>query len=157
MKTRKMLIAVFAVLALAVGAAQAADDALKLSKDGGRDRITILGNTLTWTDWTKVKAEWVHLRGLVGQVPSAFLYNLLRFSTMWHRYKVDKDTLGLRYHPLLAYSISRNIDPKKAPELYQWSERLLTLRPGNKEYERILDNLGLIASLLIYSKRGGAK
>ena len=124
---------------------------------GGRDRITVLGNTLTWADWTKVQAEWKRLRPHVGQTPSAFLYNLLRFSAMWRRYKEDKDTLGLRYHPLLAYSISRNLDPKKMPELYEWSEKILTLRPGNKEHELILDNLGLIASLLIYSKRGGGE
>ncbi|MBA7564488.1 hypothetical protein ES708_06151 [subsurface metagenome] len=137
-------------------AAQNADDALELSKQEGRDRITVLGNTLTWADWTKVKAEWKRLRPHVGQTPSAFLYNLLRFSAMWRRYKEDKDTLGLRYHPLLAYSISRNLDQRKMPELYEWSEKILTLRPGNKEHELILDNLGLIASLLIYSKRGGS-
>ena len=136
-------------------ASQNADDALELSKQEGRDRITVLGNTLTWADWTKVKAEWKRLRPHVGQTPSAFLYNLLRFSAMWRRYKEDKDTLGLRYHPLLAYSISRNLDQRKMPELYEWSEKILTLRPGNKEHELILDNLGLIASLLIYSKRGG--
>jgi len=115
---------------------------------------------LTWADWTKVKVEWLHLRPLVRKIPSAFLYNLLRFSAMWCRYKEKKGkdyTLGLRYHPLLAYSISRNLDPSKMPKLYEWSEKILTLRPGNKEHELILDNLGLIASLLIYSKRGGGE
>jgi CRISPR-associated protein Csm1 len=149
-------------------AAQAAGDAVELSKKtgrdpltglGGGDRITVLGTTLTWVDWSKVKEEWERLRRFVEQeqIPSAFLYNLLRFSAMWRRYKEDNDTLGLRYHPLLAYSVSRNLDPKKTPELYQWTDEILSLRPGDKEHEIILDNLGLIASLLIYSKGGGSK
>lgn len=139
------------------GAAREVDNALKLSKQGGRDRITVLRSTLTWPEWAKLKAEWEHLRPLVGGIPSAFLHNLLRFSAMWRRYKRDSDTLGLRYHPLLAYNIARNMDPRRMPELYQWADRILTLRPGNREHEVILDNLGLIASLLIYSKRGGGK
>jgi CRISPR-associated protein Csm1 len=137
-------------------AAKAANEALKLSKDQGRDRITILGTTLTWPDWAKVRGEWVQLRPVVGQIPSAFLYNLLRFSEMWRRYK-GGDTLGLRYHPLLAYSVARNLDPKKTPELYHWADKILSLRPGNKEQEIILDNLGLITSLLIYSNGGGGE
>ncbi|MBA7660696.1 CRISPR system single-strand-specific deoxyribonuclease Cas10/Csm1 (subtype III-A) [subsurface metagenome] len=138
-------------------AAQAADDAMKVSKERGGDRVTVLRTTLTWPDWTKMKAEWVRLRPLVREAPSAFLYSLLRFAAMWRRYKVDDDTLGLRLRPLLAYSISRNLDPKKTPELCQWADRLLAIRPGDKEHEVILDNLGLIASLLIYSKRGGGE
>ncbi|MFC1893772.1 type III-A CRISPR-associated protein Cas10/Csm1 [Chloroflexota bacterium] len=100
------------------GAAREVDDALKLSKQRGRDRATVLGTTLTWAEWTMVKEEWVRLRPLVGQIPSAFLYGLLRFWAMWHRYREKGDTLGLRYHPLLAYSIQRNLDPKKIPQLY---------------------------------------
>jgi len=137
-------------------AAQAAADALRQSKQKGRDRITVLGTTLHWPDWVKVKEEWELLRPSVGQIPSAFLYSLLRFSTMWQKYKKG-DTLGLRYHPLLAYSIQRNLDPKKMPELYQWADRILAIQPGDKEHEFIMDNLGLIASLLIYSKRGGGE
>jgi CRISPR-associated protein Csm1 len=137
-------------------AADAAEEAVKLSKQRGGDQITVLGAPLPWPDWSKVKREWVELRPFVGQIPSAFLYSLLRFSEMWQRFR-EGDALGLRYHPLLAYSISRNLDPNKTPKLCQWADNILTLHPGDKEYEFVLDNLGLIASLLIYSKRGGGR
>jgi len=135
-------------------AARSASEALEHSKRNGRDRITVLGRTITWEEWATVRQEWYLLRPMVGQIPSAFLHNLLRFSAMWQRYRCG-DTLGLRYHPLLAYSTARNVDRRRTPELYRWAETLLTLRPGNRTQELILDNLGLIATLLIYSKRGG--
>lgn len=155
-------------------AAEAAEDAVKKSKHEGDnrtakvgeagqadidhrgDRITILGETLTWADWSKVSDEWKRLSPLVTKdstVPSAFLYNLLRFSEMWRTYGKG-DVLGLRYQPLLAYNIARNLDRRRTPELYAWAEKLLKWPPDEHE-KMILDNLALITSLLIYGRRGG--
>ena len=137
-------------------AAEAADAALKRAKDEGRNRITVLGHSVTWDDWAKVKSEWNRLAPEVAATSSAFLYNLLEFAGMWEEYKKG-NTLGLRYHPLLAYNVSRNLDQRKSPLLYDWAKKLLSIRPGDKEQEFALDNLGLVTSLLIYSKRGGGK
>ncbi len=137
-------------------AAEEAENALKQSKGGGRNSITILGKTLTWDDWGRVREEWKKLRDSGEKISSAFLYNLLRFAKMWQTYK-GGNTLGLRYHPLLAYSVARNIDQRGTPLYYSLAQKILSLHPGNKEHELILDNLGLIASLLIYSKRGGGE
>ena len=140
-------------------AARAGEEALEQSKKEGRNRITVLRHTLTWDEWAMVEAECQRLYPLIKlpEVPSAFLYNLLRFAEMWERFSKKADMLGLRYHPLLAYSVSRNLDPRKTPALYQWVEKLLAIRPGDGEQKWLLDNLGLIASLLIYSKRGGGE
>jgi CRISPR-associated protein Csm1 len=137
-------------------AAQLVEDALKRSKDSqGKNSITILGTTLKWDVWPRVKREWQFLEPLVQDVPSAFLYNLLTFADMWRRYDNGRgDVLGLRYHPLLTYSVSRNLDPKKAPQLHAWTTILLKWPPGPAE-RTILDNLGLIATLCLYSRRGG--
>ena len=138
---------------------------MELSKSGTKNQLTILGHTLSWSDWQVVRQEWEDFDPLVsrnGTVPSAFLYNLLRYAQMWQDYKSYRDSngqkgnvLGLRYQPLLAYNIARNLDSSKAPELHRWASDLLEIRPDDKRQMIMLDNLGLIASLLIYSKRGG--
>lgn len=149
--------------------ARAAEEAEYLlvssKKAANKDHLTVLGHTLSWTEWQQVKQEWQTLQSVVsgnGKVPSAFLYSLLRYARMWRDYKlyIDSsgkkgDVLGLRYQPLLAYSIARNLDRRESPRLHAWAESLLELRPGDQKRETILDNLGLIASLLIYGRRGG--
>lgn len=85
-----------------------------------------------------------------------FLYSLLTFAEMWKQYR-NGNILGLRYHPLLSYTVRRNINPKNAPELTKWTNRLLSIKPGNEEQLFLLDNLGLIAQLLILSKEEGNK
>jgi len=137
-------------------AAEAVESALKQSKQGGRNCITILDKTLTWDDWKRAREEWEKLRDSGEKISSAFLYNLLSFVEMWSKYR-EGDVSGLRYHPLLAYNVSRNVNPRETPELYTWAQKLLAIRPVNEEQEWLLNHLGLITSLLIYSKRGGGK
>lgn len=139
-------------------AADLVDKALEKSKDAGRDRITIHGKTLKWAEWASIKEEWLRLLSMdvadKNKVPSAFLYSLLQFGDMWQRYR-DGDVLGLRYHPLLSNSIRRNLDTRKSPELGEWVQKLLKW-PPSAETQMLLDNLGLLATLCLYSRRGGA-
>ena len=137
-------------------AAEVVEAELKKSKNReGKASITILGTTLKWPDWAKVKKEWEYVQPLMNGVPSAFLHNMLAFADMWHEYDNGKgDTIGLRYHPLLAYNIRRNLDPNRMPEIYKWTTTLLKWPPGAGE-KMILDNLGLITTLCLYGKRGG--
>ncbi len=136
-------------------AAGLADEALDHSKERGRNRLTLLGNTLTWQDWAEVKKEWYDLQILLDKykVTSAFLYNLLKLAGMWQKFR-NGDTVGLRFHPLLAYNIKRNMDERQAPDLYAWARKLLTWPPGENE-KKILDHLDLIVTLCLYSTRGG--
>ncbi|MFC1968562.1 hypothetical protein ACFLVX_04155, partial [Chloroflexota bacterium] len=138
-------------------AADAVKNAIDASKDKeGKNCITVLGHTLKWDEWKKVAVEWLSLKEIIRdeKVSSTFLYSLLAFAEMWQKYRKG-DILGLRYHPLLSYTARRNISPRISPELLKWTNRLLSIKPGNKEQLFLLDNLGLIAQLLILSKRGG--
>ncbi|MDD5704058.1 MAG: type III-A CRISPR-associated protein Cas10/Csm1, partial [Dehalococcoidales bacterium] len=111
-------------------AAEMAEQALEAAKDRGRNRLTLLGNTLTWEEWAGVKKDWYYLQNLLDkyQTASAFSYNLFKMAMLWKRYR-GGDTLGLRYHPLLAYNIKRNLDERRMPELYSWTDRLLSWPP----------------------------
>jgi len=138
-------------------AADKAEDILKLSKKSPKNQITILGHTLPWADWQVVRQEWDSLSPLIaeeGGISSAFLYNLLRYARMWRDYTQKGDVMGLRYQPLLAYNIARNLDKRKQAKLHQWADNLLKI-PTEPKPRAILNNLGLIASLLIYGRRGG--
>ena len=139
-------------------AADLVEAELKKSKNSeGKASITMLGTTLKWPGWAKVKAEWYFLRPITSdpaRVPAAFLYNMLAFADMWRRYRQENDILGLRLHPLLSHSISRNLDPKKTREVYQWVETILRW-PPQESGKMVLDNLGLITTLCLYSRRGG--
>lgn len=135
-------------------AAAEADENLETAKKReGKDGLWVLGHTLSWDEWDSVCGEWKKLAESGEDISSGFLYNLLRYARMWEDYKRG-NVLGLRFQPLLAYDIARNIAPKKATVMQQWAGRLLKM-PIDGEARRILDNLELIASLIIFSRRGG--
>lgn len=144
-------------------AAEQLEHAVERSKSQGKNRITVLGDTMTWSDWDDVLKEWDRVLPFVKEgsgMPAAFLYDLLRFGEMWRQYAAyvssggkEGDVTGLRFHPMLAYNIARNIDRRRTPELYDWAQSLLRWPPGPGE-EKVLRALKLTASLLIYSRRG---
>ncbi|MFW0861814.1 MAG: type III-A CRISPR-associated protein Cas10/Csm1 [Dethiobacter sp.] len=134
-------------------AAPDAEELLEESKHKGRNRLTLLGHTVDWDHWEIVKAQWELLRVRLNEIPSAFLYSLLQYAEMWHEYQKGK-TIGLRFQPLLAYNLVRNINSQKSPEVFEWSEKLARLRLDDNTQKVILDNLGLIANLLILEKGG---
>jgi len=113
----------------------------------------VLGYTLTWEEWGGIKKLWEDLRS--EKTSSAFLYSIVDYAEMWRDYK-NANVLGLRFQPLLAYNMKRNVNPRNTPHVHEWAEKLLDWRPnsGNKDLEMTLDHLGLIAQLLILWKGG---
>ena len=137
-------------------ASELAENALEKSKQAGGDSLTLLGRTMSWPQWESVRAEWEKLKPHLDKIPSAFLHALVQYGAMWQRYLKNGDTMGLRYQPLLAYNMARNIDARQMPDVYRWAELLLKIRPGDSRQRVVLDYLGLIATLLILSReRGG--
>lgn len=140
-------------------AADEAGSAVEKSKSDGRNRLTVLGSTVTWEEWVAIKTLWEDLRQ--EKTSSAFLYSLLGYARMWQEYSrwvktggKEGNILGLRFQPLLAYNLKRNLNPQNNRRVYEWAEKLLEWRPnsGNKDVEKTLDNLGLIVQLLILWK-----
>ncbi|MFH1140676.1 MAG: type III-A CRISPR-associated protein Cas10/Csm1 [Chloroflexota bacterium] len=143
--------------------AEEAEEALERSKHrDGKDSITLLGHTLTWKEWTAIHTRWKELEKWINQAntSTAFVYSLLEYGRMWRRYyrwrqdpKSDPGgVLGLRFQPLLAYNLGRNLDRAKAPALYAWAEPFTRPQPFSPAQQLELDNLDLLAELLIYGK-----
>jgi CRISPR-associated protein Csm1 len=141
-----------------------ANELLERAKNGGRSAVTILNYSMPWDKWKLVEKQWHNLQPHTGRISSAFLYSLLRYGRMWQDYKIFReskgekgDVLGLRFQPLLAYNLARNLSRRDNPEIYEWTQKLIGLRPNDAEQGLVLDNLVLIATLLILSKEGGSK
>lgn len=147
-------------------AAEAAGELLRQAKDAGRDRFSLLGHTLTWEEWRAVSALWRRLGPEAGQASSALLYHLLAYARMWRQYaeweawrrhpegEQRGNPLGLRFQPLLAYDLARNVEPRRTPALYDFCQGLLSLRPGDADQRPVLDNLGLLTQLWLLERRG---
>lgn len=108
-----------------------------------------------------VRSQWRDLQAEAQSVASAFLYHLLTYAHMWRRYvEWERDptkgsVLGLRFQPLLAYDLSRNLDRRKAPGLHHFASDLLSLPPGDEGQRTLLDSLSLLAQLWILSRGRG--
>ena len=71
---------------------------------------------------------------------------------MWNKYK-SGDTMGLRFQPLLAYNVGRNLSARDSPTFYQWAQEIISLKMDDMQRKQvILDNLALLAQLLILGK-----
>ena len=135
-------------------AAGEVEDMVDRAKEGGRNAVALSNRTLPWDRWKLVEKQWLELEPDVKRLPTAFLYSLLRYGRMWKAY-VDGNVLGLRYQPLLAHNISRNVSRRDNPAVYDWAARLLKLGEQSGEHKFVMENLELIATLLILGREGG--
>jgi CRISPR-associated protein Csm1 len=121
-----------------------------------RDQLTVLGDTFRWQDAPAIFAEIDRLRPRLDSMKAAFLYSLVEYGRLY-RLLVDKGNQeGLRYKPLFAYNIARNLR-KGDRALYDWADGLLqSLHGEHGSFARgslTLRHLELIATTLLFYKR----
>ena len=112
-----------------------------------------MGETREWETWQQV---WGLAKGFnpeLDRVPNAALYRLREYGQMWRRWRDTRDPMSLRYQPLLAYAIARE-GLGRSPLLAKWAEQFVELAPGAAQGPGGLEDLSLIAQLLILSKGG---
>jgi hypothetical protein len=116
-----------------------------------RDQITILGETLRWDVAPKVFAEIDRLKAHSEHLTSALLYNLVEYGRLYRLWKDEGKIEGLRYKPLFAYNIARNLR-KNDDEIYKWADDLMQSLQGDKP-SLTMRYLGLIATYMLFFKR----
>lgn len=137
-------------------AVEMADNALDLSKNLGKDRLTLFGQTLKWDEAPDIiresekLAKWIEQK----QVSSGFARNLLIYSWMNNEFNSTRKTEYLRFLPLMTYDIARNLPSIENKDLGKrdiraWAEDLKNL--GSPR----LKNLGIIANYALTANRGG--
>jgi len=117
----------------------------------GRNQIALLGDVLTWEGYQLALEEILKLQQ--DNPKSAFLYHLMQYAEMWQQYKLKGDPTGLRYMPMLAYDIARNISKQNQPNLWQWANRLI-LKEKPKEITLLLHHMKLVVTIGLFRKRG---
>ena len=131
-------------------AASDAESVLETSKEE-RNRLSVLGDTLKWDDVPKIFAEIEILQRRSEQLKSSFLYHLITYGQLYRDWKYREDITGLRYKPMFAYNIARNLR-KGDTELYHWADTLLQSLHGNPD-NLTMEHLGLIATYVLFSRR----
>lgn len=117
-------------------------------KEPKKDRLATLGDIIKWGDFTKVQEEAHRLAGWQGEkkVSMGFVRQLLGSAEQFREYSASGETRHLRFVPMLAYSISRNI-PARENELIKWAHELTNLKSQK------LKNLTYIANYSIQTNR----
>lgn len=131
-------------------AAEDAEEELERAKED-RDRLTVLRDTLTWEEAPEVFAEIETLKQHTERMTSAFLYNLVEYDRLYQLWKEQEQMQGLRYKPLFAYNIARNLR-KGDKELYRWADGLMQSLHSDEE-NLTMQHLGLIATYLLFIGR----
>lgn len=137
-------------------AVEMADNALDLSKDMGKDRLNLFGQTLKLDEAPYIiqeserLAKWIEQK----QVSSGFARNLLIYSWMNNEFNSTRKTEFLRFLPLMTYDIARNLpsandkNPEKR-DIREWAEDIKDLK------SRKLKHLGIIANYALTANIGG--
>lgn len=133
-----------------------ADDLLKSAKEQEdigdkepkKDRLAALGDIIKWGDFKAIQVEANRLAGWQEEkkVSMGFVRQLLDSAEQFRAYRATDETRHLRFVPMLAYSISRNI-PARESELIKWAHELTDLNSSK------LKNLTYIANYSIQTNR----
>lgn len=137
-------------------AVETADNFLDISKDNGKDRLTVFGHTVQWNEMSDIIKEAEQLQKWLEQkqISAGFTRNLLSYSQMKNEFDKTGKTSYLKFLPLMTYDIARNLSPPYSKdaekrEIRQWAEDLK--EPSNPK----LRNLGIIANYALTANRGG--
>lgn len=132
-------------------AEQGLEKAKHFSKDVlNKDKITFFGEILSWGELDKVLKEAeriIHwLEGEPPLISRGFIYNLRRYGEMNEEYKKTGNTKYLKFVPLLAYDVSRNLTGQGKEEVKDWTSKLSPLI----QKEAIKDNLPFLRIIMEY-------
>ncbi len=138
-------------------AAQDANDTLKHSKERkdaqgrNRNQLTVFDDTFRWEDAPEIFARVAQLTRHAPHLTSAFLHDLVAYSELYRLWTREGQIEGLRYKPLFAYNIARNLR-RGNRDLYQWADELMQSL-HNRSESLTMRHLGLIATYLLFAKR----
>lgn len=115
-----------------------------------KDQFATLDDRFKWDEAGRLHDEAEQLASWLaagtGRLTMATVRQLLESADQFRRFKKNGDTRALRFVPMLAYTINRNID-SRCQEVVKWLHALTNL--GNKN----LRHLAFIANYAIISNR----
>jgi hypothetical protein len=133
-----------------------ADELLDIAKDRpalgeieGKDQVALFGDCCKWGKLPVLTAEADRLAGWLAErrVSMAFVRQLLDASGAYRKFSESGDTRLLRFVPMLAYSITRNL-PDREKDIVAWAHDLTDIHQS-----RNLNNLTFITNYTITANR----
>ncbi len=128
------------------------DERLK-PEERKRNRLTVLGDTLPWGDELEVVRKQIN--GLSryddDALRSSFLYRLIHYGEMYQHVKDPEKAEAARYKSHFAYTVARNLRDDRSG-LREWADALLKDLFDSKP-SQIMDHLGLIATIVLFTRR----
>lgn len=128
--------------------AKSVEERLKDSKrQEGKDAITIFNQTVGWDTLDKILIESNKVIEWLGRKPPlisrSFAHNLREYGEMSQQYEKTRNVEYLKFVPLLAYDISRNLTFERQREAFEWATELIPSKTNphggdNLPYLRII-------------------
>jgi len=113
-----------------------------------KDQLAAMGDIIKWDDYKKLCKEAEKLSGWLEdrKISTGFIRQLMDSSEQFRAFKKTGETKNLRFVPMLAYAINRNL-PARETELIAWAADLTNLASPN------LKNLTYMANYAIQKNR----
>lgn len=137
-------------------AIETADELLDTAKDqaamgekAGKNQVAMFGDLCKWEKLDSIHSEGDRLAGWLTErrVSMGFVRQLVDAGQAYQQFAKTGDTRLLRFVPMLAYSINRNI-PDKDTEIISWAHGLTDINSS-----RNLKNLTFISNYAITANR----
>lgn len=92
-----------------------ANDYLEKAKGNGRDRLHLFATTIPWERFDDMEGwqQFLYQNLRSGDISTALVYRILRYSQQCRGWLETKETRNLLYLSHLAYDIARNIEDKE--------------------------------------------
>jgi CRISPR-associated protein Csm1 len=139
---------IYAAIGYADDLLDKAKEECAIGEEESKDQLAALGDILKWDNVDAIQQEADRLATWQEekQVSMGFVRQLLDSAERFRVFTETGETKHLRFVPMLAYGITRNL-PAKETELVQWAQDLTDLKSIN------LKNLTFIANYSIQTNR----
>ncbi|MFH0784208.1 MAG: type III-A CRISPR-associated protein Cas10/Csm1 [Pseudomonadota bacterium] len=115
-----------------------------IGSDEPKNQLAALDDIIKWDNFEKVQQQANRLAGWQAEkkVSMGFVRQLLDSADQFREFKTTGETSYLRFVPMLAYAISRNI-PGKEKDLIAWAHELTNLKSSNLIHLKYIANYSI--------------
>ncbi len=116
--------------------AEYAEELLEISKNRGKDSLTIFNTTFKWNKFKTLENFKDLLSKEELKIPHSFLHRLLKYLRSAMEWKQEKSSINFVYYPRLIYDLRRNFEDEKYEEFKKEVKKFFS--PETEEFENYI-------------------